>query len=329
MKISVPDATKLIEDGLSKLGYTADSVAKITHHLIDSELRGYGVAGLARVLSIADRLATRSLVQTTKITREAPATAQIDGQDTLGYLVGLEATELAIRKAKTNGVAAVGANGTWYTGMLSYYAEMAAKENLVAVIASNCTAWVAPEGGYKPAFGTNPYCVGFPSGDVPIIYDIGTSKIIHADIMLARRLGRELPPGCAYDKDGNETVSPQEALEGAMAVWGGHRGSGLAITVQLLGVMAGSAAFPPDLEDFGFMIIVVDPAMFRPLEKFKAEVDAFARKLRDDPPLPGGRPLRVPFERSNGIREQSRNEGVLEVEERVVERLKALINGRD
>ena len=136
---------------------------------------------------------------------------------------------MAIEKAKQVGVSVVGVNGTWYTGMLSYYAEMAAKEDLTAVIASNCTAWVAPEGGHKPMFGTNPFCVGFPSGGTPIIYDIGTSKIIHADILLAKRLGRDLPPGSAFNSEGEPTLNPQEALEGAMTVWGGFRGSGLAI----------------------------------------------------------------------------------------------------
>ena len=327
MKIKVSDAEDLARQALTKLGYGSSEVSKIVHHLIDSELRGYGVAGLARILSIADRLKGRPPQQTTKVTREAPATAQLDGQDSLGYLVAHEATRLAIEKAKKNGVSAVGANGTWYTGMLSYYAEMAAAEDLVAVISSNCTAWVAPEGGYKPMFGTNPYCVGFPSGGVPIIYDIGTSKIIHADIMLARRLGRDLPPGSAYNADGEPTVNPHEALQGAMAVWGGHRGSGLAIAVQLLGVMAGSAAFPPDLEDFGYMIILVDPAMFRPIEEFKKEVDEFSAKMRSNPPLPGGSPLRMPFERSNGIREKTKQAGEFEVEEGVVERLKTLIGG--
>lgn len=214
--------------------------------------------------------------------------------------------------------------------MLSYYAEMAAREDLVCIIASNCTAWVAPEGGYRPMFGTNPYCVGFPSGEgnghVPVIYDIGTSKIIHADIMLAKRLGRELPPGSAYDPVGNETTDPQEALAGAMRVWGGHRGSGLAITVQLLGVMAGSAAFPGDLEGFGFFIVCVDPGMFRPVEEFKGEVDEFAKRMREGPTLVEGGKLRMPFERSEGVREENRRKGVIEVEDGVVERLKALID---
>lgn len=328
MKIKITEATDLAHRALKSLGYSSHSATLIADHLLDSELRGYGVAGLARILSIADRLAGRPPVQITSTTRDAPATAQIDGCDSLGYLVAHEATRVAIEKAKVTGIAAVGANGTWYTGMLSYFAEMAAAEDLVAVIHSNCTAWVAPEGGYKPMFGTNPYCVGFPTRGVPVIYDIGTSKIIHADIMLAKRLGRELPPESAYDSQGQMTVDPHEALQGAMAVWGGHRGSGLAVVVQLMGVMAGSPALPPNLEDFGFMIIVVNPAMFRPIEEFKREIEDFSEKMRASPPLPGGSQLRMPFERSNGVRQKNREAGEIDVAGEVLERLRALIESR-
>lgn len=325
MKISLNDADRICKDALQKLGYSSKDAATIAHHLIDSELRGYGVAGLARALSIADRQAGRPVQSRTEITREAPATAQIDGKDTLGYLVAHQATTLAIEKAKQVGIAVVGANNTFYTGMLSYYAEMAASENLVSIIASNCTAWVAPEGGYRPMFGTNPICIGFPSSSTPVIYDIGTSKIIHADVMLAKRTGKELLPDSAFNSDGDYTVNPHEVLDGALAVWGGARGSGLAVAVQLLGVVAGSPALPPNLEDFGYLVMLINPAMFRPLHDYKREIDEYASKMRDSPQLPGRPALRMPFERSNATRTWTREAGEIEVQDVVVEKLKALI----
>lgn len=115
-RLPVKDAVSLAESSLQRLGYTADQARIIADHLIDSELRGFGIAGLARVLSIADRIKGNKPATTTEVTRNAPATAQIDGKDTLGYLVGYEATRLAIEKCKASGVAVVGANGTWYTG---------------------------------------------------------------------------------------------------------------------------------------------------------------------------------------------------------------------
>ena len=207
---------------------------------------------------------------------------------------------------------------------------MAAAEDLVTVIASNCTPWVAPEGTTQPLLGTNPFCIGIPATDTPIIYDIGTSKIIHAQVVLARRLGQTLPEDVLYDANGKSITDPNEAFNGpggalsaALAVWGGAKGSGLALAVQLLGVLAGSPALPPSLENFGFLIMVVNPAMFRPMEEFKEEVDKMKEAYHAAPSLTGA-PMRVPFERSDKVRAENRSRGAIEVYAEVVERLKAL-----
>lgn len=325
MKLTIADGDELVNHSLQVLGYDPKDAGKITHHLIDSELRGYGVAGLARVLSIQDRLGNQPPQSEVSLTKDGVSTAQLDGKDTLGYLVGLRATEIAIEKAKKTGVGVVGASNTWYTGMLSYYAELAAAEDLVTIIASNCTAWVAPEGGAKPMLGTNPFCAGFPSTmGPPVIYDIGTSKIIHADVKLAQRLGRLLPEGAAINAKGEPTIIPQDVWDGALTIWGGHKGTGLSIVVQLLGALAGSSSLPPDMEDFGFFIMAVDPAKFRPVDDFKKEVDEFTKRMHECPPLSGANQLRMPFERSNRKREATRASGVIEVEPEVVEKLRAL-----
>lgn len=184
---------------------------------------------------------------------------------------------------------------------------------------------VAPEGTYKPLVGTNPFCISIPSSTTPIIYDIGTSKIIHAQAMLARRLGEQLPPDVAFNADGGMTTDPHEALSGALAVWGGAKGSGLALSVQLLGIVAGAPALPPNLENFGFLIMVVNPAMFNPLDEFKSEVDKMIDAWHAAPSLTDS-PMRVPFERSNKMRADNRAKGHIEVEPGVVERLKALVS---
>ncbi|OQV10527.1 hypothetical protein CLAIMM_14512 [Cladophialophora immunda] len=327
MKIKVSEAVALAEAALQKMGYKPHDATITARHLIDSELRGFGAAGLARVLSIRDRLREKGLKDEITKTLESPSTAQLNGHDSLGYLVAQKATEIAIQKAKRTGVAVVGASDTWYTGMLAYYAEQAAREDLVTVIASNASPWVAPSDGYKPMFGTNPFCVGFPSGTgTPVIYDVGTSKILHADILLAQRLGEPLPPDSAYDSAGRVTRDPIEALQGAIAVWGGHRGSGLAITVQLLGALAGSPALPGNLEEFGFLIIAINPAMFRPIDEFKAEIDAYSAKLRQSPPLPGKGPLRMPYERSAAVRARAVESGEFEVQDEIVDMLRRMIN---
>src|SRR5580700_9351211 len=116
-----------------------------------------------------------------------------------------------VEKASAVGIAVVGASDTWYTGMLSYYAEIAATRGLVSMIASNASPWVAPFGATEGRLGTNPICFGFPSADEPVIWDVGTSAIIHAEVTLARRLGQLLPAGVAFDSDGAPTRDPAAA----------------------------------------------------------------------------------------------------------------------
>ena len=316
MRVGLRRAEQLAQDSLGALGYSEQECRTIASHLLDCELRGLEYAGLARILSIADRLAGNpSRGARMRITRESAVSAQLDGGDRLGYLVGEEATRIAITKAKGSGVGAVGANHTWYTGMLSYYAEQAVAEGLVVMIASNATPWVAPYGGSEGRFGTNPICFGFPSEGVPLIWDIGISQIIHSQAVIAARTGRALPAGVAYDADGSLTRDPVAALNGAFVSWGGHRGSGLGIVVQLLGVMAGSPILPDQLRDFGFFVLAIRPDLFLDPEEFRASVSAYAAQIRATRRLDHDVPVRVPFERSAALRSERLASGAIDIED--------------
>src|SRR5215472_5705751 len=220
MRFTVQEALDLAARVMRKLGHDAADAELIAAHLIDCELRGLAYGGLARALSIAERLErTGDRRRPMRILHETPVSARLDGGDHIGYVVAHRATTIAIEKAEAAGIAVVGASDTWYTGMLSYYAEIAAARGLVSMIASNASPWVAPHGAAETRLGTNPICFGFPSADDPVIFDIGTSAIMHAEVELARRLGTELPEGVAFDLDGAPTRDPADALAGAFAAW--------------------------------------------------------------------------------------------------------------
>jgi delta1-piperideine-2-carboxylate reductase len=316
MRISIDQARSLLETVMQRQGHTVDESVIIADHLMDSELRGLRQGGLARAISISERLARiGSGRQSMRIEHETGISARIDGGDNVGYLVGRRATELALDKVKAHGISIVAAHNTWYTGMLSYYAEMAVAADKVVMIASNATAWVAPHGATEGRFGTNPMCFGFPSQGTPVIWDIGTSKIIHADAMLARRLGKTIAEDVAYNAQGELTTNPAEALSGALMAWGGAKGSGLGLVVQLLGIMAGSTVIPQDLSGFGFLIIMMDPGLLGPGEDFRAKVSEYVDWVHTARPVDPQVPVRVPFERSMQDRAQRIAEGFVEVPE--------------
>jgi delta1-piperideine-2-carboxylate reductase len=328
MQLSVGEAHQLVVRIMSVLGHDADDAGLIADHLIDCELRGLSYGGLARAISIAERLKrSGDRRRPIRIRHETGVSAQIDGGDHLGYIVAHRATAIAIEKALAAGIAVVGADNTWYTGMLSYYAEMSAARGLVSMIASNASPWVAPFGATEGRFGTNPICFGFPSADEPVIWDIGTSAIIHAEATLAQRLGQLLPEGVAFDRDGQATRDPAAALAGAFAAWGGHKGSGLGIVVQLLGIMAGSPPIPPDLAGFGFLIVAIRPDLLGPAETFRQNVSAYAQAVRSARPVAGGDAVRMPFDRSRQDRSRRRADDRIDVPDVLFEQLRRIAAG--
>jgi delta1-piperideine-2-carboxylate reductase len=322
MRLTIAEAHRLAVRVMAALGHDAAGAGLIADHLIDCELRGLVYGGLARAISIAERVERHGdRRRPIAILHQTPVSARLDGGDHIGYIVAHRATTLAIEKAEAAGIAVVGASETWYTGMLSYYAEMAAARGLVSVIASNASPWVAPHGATEGRLGTNPICFGFPSADEAVIFDAGTSAIIHAEVTLARRLGNDLPEHVAFDRDGLPTRDPAAALAGAFAAWGGHKGSGLGIVVQLLGIMAGSPPIPPELAGFGYIIVAMRPDLMGPSETFRGNVSAFANAVRAARPAGGGSPVRMPFDRSRRERQRRLAEDVIEVPNVLVDQL--------
>jgi LDH2 family malate/lactate/ureidoglycolate dehydrogenase len=329
MRLTVAEARGLAERVMAALGHETGDARLIADHLIDCELRGLHYGGLPRALSIAERIGRSGKSRDPiRVLHETPLSARLDGGDQLGYLVAHQAARLAIAKALSAGIAVIGASNTWYTGMLSYYAEMAAAEGLVSIIASHTAPWVAPAGASEGRFGTNPICFGFPSTTSPIIWDIGTSAIIHAQATLARRLGEELADGVAFDGAGRPTRDAAAALTGAFAAWGGHKGSGLGLVVQLLGGLAGAPFVPPDLSEFGFFMLALRPDLLGQADAFKAGVAAYAEYVRAARPVEGGAAVRMPFDRSRKEREVRIRRDAIEIEDDLYNALVAIVERR-
>ena len=323
MTLTIDAARKLVEAAMTAVGHTPAEAAVIADHLIDCELRGLHYGGLPRALSIVERIqATKTPRYPIKLVKQTPISATFNGGDQVGYLVADKVTDLAIGKAQTSGIAIVGAYETWYTGMFSYYLERVTRAGLVGMCAGSGGQIVAPHGGTQGRFGTNPIAFGFPSTGSPIIWDIGTSSITFAEVLVAMREAKPLPEGRAFDGEGKPTQNPAAALSGALTVWGGHRGSGLAMVVQLLGMLCGAAAAPNGLRDCGFLLLAVDPEILAPDESFTQRVADYAQSLRDTRPVDADQPVRVPFDRSDAKRSQQLAKNEIVVADPVYELLR-------
>ena len=324
MQLSIADATNLAVRALTRAGMTAQAARIVADHLVDANLCGHEFSSLARVPAIADELLNRPPAGEIRVVRETPCSAVIDGGDNLAYVVSITAIDKAVEICRKNGVAVVGARNTWFSGRLAYYVERAARQGYIAMHTTNTTARVAPYGGMDRLMGTNPFAIAFPGEDDPLIVDIGTASTTWGHVLLAKTKGEPLPEGQAVDNQGRPTVDPAAALEGAFLPWGGHRGSGLSLAVQLLSVLAGSAPVVQEVGDFGLFFLVMDPDILMPRDQYRAQVSELRRAIAASRPMAGVSRVRVPGDGSLQLRKQRLAAGVVSVDERVYQRILAL-----
>jgi LDH2 family malate/lactate/ureidoglycolate dehydrogenase len=98
---------------------------------------------------------------------------------------------------------------------------------------------------------------------------------------------------------------------GALLPAGGHKGSALALIVQLLcGALAGAAPLPEKSTDYGLSFIIIRPDLFRPDGETNAAVDTILAAVSGCPPLAGHESVRVPGEHSSRAIAEALQHGV-------------------
>jgi LDH2 family malate/lactate/ureidoglycolate dehydrogenase len=310
IQISVADATELGTRAFRQIGFDDEEARTMTDALVDADLCGYPALGLARVLTIAQHPRINERRRRPRLIRETPASALIDGGNHVGLYSLSFAAGVAIDKATASRFAVVGVNNSWLSGRNAYYLERIARAELVGMLMACSRPVVAPHGGIAPAFGTNPFGLAVPGDPQPLIFDMGTAATNRGDLVLASRMGRPIPEGLAVDAEGRVTRDPDAALDGAILPFGGHKGSGLAMMMQAMGLVAGAALPYGLVQDFGFLFVVFDPALLVPLEQLEQDVAELVARVKATPPQPGVGEIRVPSERAFAERDRRRIDGI-------------------
>jgi LDH2 family malate/lactate/ureidoglycolate dehydrogenase len=330
IKLAIDEARALTVAALRGIGYDEDEASITADHLVDAGLRGLTFGSLARVLAISERLDTTSTArQPLRVIHETPVSALIDGGDHVGYYVAHAATEKAIEKARAIGMAIVGANNTWYTGLFAYYMEMITRAGFIGMAIGNGPAEVAPAESVEARLGTNPIAWGFPCEPDPVIWDIGTCAIMHGELLLHKRTGEPLPEGVAFDSEGQPTIDPMAALAGAIRPWGGHKGGGLSIVVQTLGALCGGPVISPGMRDMAYLVLAIDPRIMMPDGSYPERVAELGQAIRSAQPIDPGSPVRMPYDRSADGRRRRIAEGTIDVPEPVHAGLLSLAERRN
>ena len=323
VRLGVTEATELGARALRSIGYSDEEAKIIVDQLIDNALCGYRFASLPRILAIATDAKTRKARQPVKVVHETPLSALIDGGNNVGYISVYRGVRIAIEKAQLSGFASVGIYNSYYSGRNAYFVEMIAKAGLVGIHVASAQPRVLPIGGARPALGTNPICVGFPSANGPVVFDMGTAALMWGEVMLHAHIGKELPEGIGFDAQGNPTRDAKAVLEGGVVPFGDHKGYGLSFTAQALGLLAGAALATGKVQDYGFLFLVLDPKLMLPGGEFPAQMAELVAKVKATPRRPGVDEIRIPSERAYREREQRRKQGLV-FDRKVVDSLNAL-----
>lgn len=324
MQITFSEARGLVIEILTKYGVEADHAGIVADHLIDAAAAGHAFAGLPRVLALVDHLERRPPPKPIRIEQRSRNSALIDGGGNNGYVTSLIGVNKAIALAKETGIGIVGIRDTWFSGRLAYYVERAARAGLIAMHTANTAARVAPFGGVDRIFGTNPVAFAFPHDPDPLVVDFGTGMTTWGDVLLREKLGKPVEPGSAVGPDGQPTTDPTQALQGAFLPWGGHRGYGLSLVVQVLAILCGSKVVVEEVADCGFFFLVFDPELLMPLDAFRAGVSELVRRTEGSRPAPGAAVVRVPGYSSMSRRALSEARGYIEVDDAIYDALLAL-----
>jgi L-2-hydroxycarboxylate dehydrogenase (NAD+) len=262
------------------------------------------------------------------VVADGGGTTTLSGGRRLGPVVALEAAAEATARAEEYGIGAVGVHDSNHLGMLGYYTDRVRRDGYVCVAMTNTEPAMPPHGGAQPVLGTNPLAVGLPT-DPPFNLDISTAAISRGAVLRARENGEDLPAGVALDADGVPTTDPAAALDGTILPFGGVKGSGLAVAIEVLaGTLVGAATGTDVTGTYdteqpctkGDLFVVLDPAAFG-VEDFETATSEFLLGLKRTETAADADEIRLPGERST---EAMADADTVVVDESVWEEVRAL-----
>jgi L-2-hydroxycarboxylate dehydrogenase (NAD+) len=235
-------------------------------------------------------------------------------------------------RANEHGIGCVGVHDSNHLGMLGYYTDELRRAGYVGIGMTNTEPAMPPHGGREPILGTNPIAIGLPT-DPPFNLDMSTAAIARGTVEHRRAAGEPLSEGVALDADGEPTTDPVAALDGTIRPFGGTKGSGLAIAVEVLaGGLVGAAMGRTVTGTYhtdepctkGDLFVAIDPAAMGASD-FGDRASAFFERLRASETATGVEAVRVPGERSI---ERDRTASTIEIDPDLWERVRSLSGDR-
>jgi len=296
----------------------------VAENLVMANLTGHDSHGVGMIPRYVESLEEGGLKPNRhpRVKFDGGALLALDGQGGYGQVIGLEATDMAIERARRHGVAVMALANAHHLCRIGQWAEQAVAQGLVSLSFVNVISRsiVAPFGGTDARFGTNPVCIGIPlAGEPPMILDMATSGVAQGKVRVAHNKGEKVAPGLLIDDQGHPTTEARYGViepYGALTTFGLHKGYGLAVVCELLGgALSGGGTWHTEDRSKkrilnGMLSILIDPQKLGTADVFAREALEFVSWVKKSPPATGVDRVRIAGDPERETRAKREKDGI-------------------
>ena len=293
--------------------HNAERVAKA---LVAAEADGQKGHGASRIPSYAAQARSGKVDghATPEAVRLTGAAAIIDARDGFAYPAIELAQRTLLESLAHTPLAAAVIRNSHHSGVIAHHIEPLARAGYIAMTVGNGPQAIAPWGGRRGLFGTNPIGFAAPrAGHPPLVIDMSLSKVARGRINVAAQAGESIPPDWAFDADGNPTTDAAAAMAGTMAPIGDAKGAQLALMVEILSAALSASCFGFESSSYftaegpppraGQFLLAIDPGPFSG-HRFASRLEDLLAAIEEQPGT------RLPGQRRFALRERAEREGV-------------------
>lgn len=304
MLYPISEVHSWVEAALTQNGASLPQARATALALVMAQASGVPSHGLSRVAMYVAHLRAGRVLGKAKprVSNERQAALLIDADNGFAFPACYMAIELAIDRARQNGIAMAAVTNSHHFGMAAYHLDPVAEAGMVGIACGNSPAAMPAAGGKKAIFGTNPIAAIFPrKNHPPLSVDLSLSEVARGKLMVAAEKGESIPLGWALDAEGQPTTDPKKGLAGSMLPMGGTKGAMLALVVELLVTTLTGAHFGAEADSFfvnegnqpklGQAFIVIDPNALGGSAVYSERIEALLSAMLADEGvrLPGQR----------------------------------------
>jgi LDH2 family malate/lactate/ureidoglycolate dehydrogenase len=327
---------------LEKVGLSTENAAVTANLLVNTDLRGIASHGVAHLGPLYVKGIKDGLINSKpdiKISSGALATAVMDGDHGLGFVVGNAGMQEAISRAKITGIGCVAVRNSTHFGACSAYSLLPVKNDMIGFSCTTGGRYATAPGASGRVIGMNAMSFAAPSNkSFPFCLDMSTTMAAHGKVEVALRTGQMLPRGWMIDPEENPITDPREDVtkNGAMVLLGGtpelgvYKGFGLNIMVDILSSILAASACLPEMRsqptrksECTHFFCAINISGFQPPEEFKKGMDQMIGIYHNLPKAKGVSNITIPGEPEWAL-EQDRRKNGIPLDEEVIQSLKDL-----